>query len=134
MITSAEEFVNLRSSNDPQQQEQASRDSAGIDVWIDVINRFPDLKFWVVHNKTIQIELLEILVDDDDPNVRSAVARKRKINDVIFDKLAADPDEEVRYALLCNTKITKEQIKKIKADDSEWLKAKLIERFAELAK
>ena len=129
MITTAEEFVYLRQSCDLKEQQQASQDFADLNVWLSVIEKYPDFKKWVIHNKTIQIEILEILANDNDPKIRSEVARKRKINDVIFEKLSIDFDEEVRYALLYNTKLTKQQIEKIKVEDSEWLKEKLVERL-----
>ena len=129
MINTAEEFVNLRQSQGSREQEQASLDFADINVWLSVIEKYPDFKIWVVHNKTIQIEILEILASDNDPKIRSEVARKRKINDIIYERLSIDLDEEVRYALMYNTKLTKLQIERIKVEDSQWLKEKLVERL-----
>jgi hypothetical protein len=93
MIISAEEFVRLRTSDLPEDQDKASHDFADFSVWIDVIKDHPELKIWVIHNKTIPIEILHLLSKDEDSNVRSAVARKRKIDDAIFNLLATDPDE-----------------------------------------
>ena len=112
------------------EQYRASHDTADINVWKDVINNYPDFKTWVIHNKTIPIEILEILCTDKDPNVRSDVARKRKINDSIFNLLSMDPDENVRYALMCNTKLNLDKKQTIKMDDSTWL----TKQFADIAK
>jgi hypothetical protein len=78
MINSAEEFIKLRTSELKEEQDRATHDSAELETWNDIINRYPDYKEWVVHNKTIQIEILENLTLDSDPKVRSAVARKGK--------------------------------------------------------
>ncbi len=129
MIRTAAEFVRLRQSENLEEQSKASREPAEIETWLEIIDKHPELKIWVAHNKTIQIEILEILSDDIDPIVRETVARKRKISDTIFDKLSQDTDENVRYALMWNTKISADKIKKIKVDDSEWLKMKLAERL-----
>ena len=127
MIKNVDEFITLRQSDNMDEQYRASHDTADINVWLEVIKNYPNLKTWVIHNKTIQTEILEILCADTDPNVRSAVARKRKINDFIFNALSVDPDENVRYALMCNTKLPIDKIKTIKVGNSTWLKEQLEE-------
>lgn len=129
MIKSAEEFVRLRASEIEEEYSRAANDSADISIWDEVIEKYPDYKKWVIHNKTIQIEILEKLTFDNDPDVRSAVARKRKINDRIFATLSTDKDEDVRYALMCNTKLTVDNLKQIKTSDSDWLTEKLDEKL-----
>ncbi len=129
MITSAQEFIRLRESDDLAEQNRASREYADINVWLEVIEKYPDFKFWVVHNKEIQIEILELLSKDSDHDVRSAVARKRKINETIKGNLFQDVDEGVRYALISNTKLSVDELKQIKVEDSVWLKEKLDERI-----
>lgn len=129
MIETADEFARLRNSDQIDEQTRATHDSADINVWLDVINKFPDLKTWIIHNKTIQIEILELLSTDKNSEVRSAVARKRKINDKIFQALSADHDENVRFALICNTNLSVDKIKTIKVDDSNWLTQQLTDRL-----
>jgi Leucine rich repeat variant len=46
-------------------------------VWYEVIDRFPDMRFWVAHNKTIPLEILERLRTDPDDKVQEMVRRKR---------------------------------------------------------
>lgn len=128
MISSAKEFIALRELND----ERASHDTADLKIWLEVIEHYPDYKIWVIHNKTVPIEILEILVHDSDPKVRGAVARKRKINDTIFDILKTDKEESVRYDLISNTNLPINKLKQIKTDDSEWLEQKLKEKLSEL--
>jgi intein/homing endonuclease len=121
MIKTAEEFIRLRQSELKDDQERATSEPADLNVWIDVINKYPEFKTWVIHNKTIQIEILETLVNDKDANVRCDIARKRKINESIFNTLSIDSDENVRHALISNTALTIEQLKKINVDNSAWL-------------
>ena len=130
MISSAEEFIKLRTSDIKEEQDRASLDSADNTTWLDIFHNYPDFRVWVVHNKTIPVEILEQLAEDENAEVRAAVARKRKINNRIFNLLSVDQDENVRYALLCNTKLQKEKKKLIKTDDSQWLKATLYEQMA----
>ena len=110
MITTADEFVRLRTSDNKEEQYRATHDTAKQLVWNNIINKYPDFKIWVIHNKTVPLEILEVLAEDADPNVREAVARKRKINNSIFILLANDSNEGVRHALISNTKLSKDQL------------------------
>ena len=130
MINSAEEFKRLRESEIQNEYYRAATDKASIDVWNEVLTKYPDLAFWVAQNKTIPIEVLYTLTDNDNVDVRCMVARKRKIDDTIFEKLKEDIDESVRHALICNTKLSIEKKQQIKTSDSEWLEKELKEKVA----
>jgi hypothetical protein len=104
MIRDATEFVGLRMSSDLAEQARATHDAADDEVWRDVIVHHPDLKIWVVRNKTVSLAILRMLAIDPDPRVRREVARKRKLDDALFAALAADTDEAVRFTLLTNSK------------------------------
>lgn len=118
MITSAVEFYRLRDSQNPEEYNRAAHDEASIDIWMEVIDQRPDMRFWVAHNKTVPIEVLEILATDSDSNVRDMVARKRKISEAIALKLAEDPDDTVRAALAFNTKLPPSAMAKLQHDQS----------------
>lgn len=77
MIDSAEEFVRLRSSDDPAEYRRAAHEEASVQTWLDVVDRFPDMRFWVAQNKTVPLEILERLRHDPDDRVRSMVLLKR---------------------------------------------------------
>jgi hypothetical protein len=99
VIASADEFRDLRTSEDNEQYLRAAHDEAPISVWTDVIKRFPDMRMWVAHNKTVPVEILEVLAGDLNVQVRYTVARKRKLPESLQLRLAADPDESVRLAI-----------------------------------
>lgn len=99
MIESAEEFVRLRFSENPQDYRRASSESASVEVWTEVVERYPEARFWVAHNKTVPLEILRLLADDPDPKVRSTVAMKRKLTPEILAQLATDPHEPVRLSV-----------------------------------
>lgn len=131
MIESAEEFKMLRESNVFEEYNKSANDNASIDVWISIIKKYPELKHWVIHNKTIQLNILELLARDERPEIRADVARKRKIiNTEVFNILAKDHDENVRLALANNTNITIDKINSIVMSDidSEWFRSKIDER------
>ncbi len=130
MINSADEFKRLRECEIQEEHHRAATDEASNEVWAEVLERYPNLAFWVAQNKTIPLEILYILTNNENVDVRCMVARKRKIDDVIFEKLKEDIDESVRHALICNTKLTIDKKQLIKTSDSEWLENELKEKVA----
>ncbi|MEO5662534.1 MAG: hypothetical protein ABIR39_04550 [Nocardioides sp.] len=97
MIESADEFVRLRRSTDREEYGRAARDEASIETWRDVIERYPEMREWVAHNKSVPMEILEILRHDPDEKARSVVRQKRSW-------ARAHPDDSTRVQGLENTK------------------------------
>lgn len=105
MIQSVEEFVRLRLSDNPEDYRRSSYDHASDDVWLGVIEKHPEMRLWVAHNKTVSLPILRILAQDDNPDVRFAVAIRRKLDQGLFELLAADPESSVRHAIANNAKV-----------------------------
>ena len=76
MIDSAEEFVRLRTSEDPDEYGRAAHEAASEATWRDVIETYPDMRFWVAQNKTEPLSILETLRHDPAERVRSMVRSK----------------------------------------------------------
>ncbi len=129
MINNAEEFIQLRITND----DRANSDFAPDEVWLDVMQKYPDFKEWVAHNKTVKGEILTILSNDQNARVRNTIARRRATTPEILQKLSKDPDESVRLRVALNAKVTKEIL--LTMLDDEWyrvveeVKIKLKEKF-----
>lgn len=118
MIESADEFVRLRTSSAPEQYRRAAHDEAPLQVWVDVIERFPEMRSWVAHNKTVPLVVLELLATDDDPSVRCAVADKRKLTPDLFRTLATDHDVAVRARVAYNRKVPIDVLRSLAADQT----------------
>ena len=119
MIESADEFVGLRLSSDPEEYRRAAHESASVDVWFEVVENHPDMRFWVAQNKTVPIEVLELLATDSDDRVRWMVASKRKLSRELFEKLAVDADETVRARVARNPKLPEEIRSRLARDSSQ---------------
>ena len=104
MITSAREFLELRSSEDPDSYRRAASEPAPPDVWQELIAEHPPSRFWVAHNKTVPLAVLRQLAGDEDPRVRTMVAMKRKLDEETFRALAVDLDAGVRMMVARNAK------------------------------
>ena len=50
VIGSAEEFVRLRMSDDPAEYRRSHLEAASLDVWQQVIERYPEMRRWVAHS------------------------------------------------------------------------------------
>jgi hypothetical protein len=116
MITSADEFAELRLSADSKKYLRAANESAPDEVWFEVISRFPLLRKWVAHNKTISIRILDLLSRDPDPEVRLFVAMKNKLSADLFDRLSTDPDYSVRARVALNRKAPVEVLSRLQSD------------------
>lgn len=116
MITSAEEFVRLRTSDDLAEQKRAAWAEAPEGIWLDVIARFPEMRGWVAHNKMVPVNVLSVLATDVDCRVRCAVARKRKLSLELFALLARDEDALVRHTIACNARVPAEVLRDLAAD------------------
>jgi hypothetical protein len=115
-IESADEFVRLRRSEDPREYNRSAHEAASEDVWEDVLERFPDMTRWVVHNKTVPLDLLKRLANHADPDVRWSVAGKRKLDRETFELLAHDDEPEVRFRVAWNAKVPYDLLASLAAD------------------
>ncbi len=130
MIRDAKEFVFLRTSDDPLLYQRATQEEAPIEVWREVIERYPDMKQWVVHNKTVPTILLDELAEDEDDNIRFCVAMKRKLSFDTFEKLARDENPSVRERIAWNDKTPIPILQLLTQDSEERIAKRAQERLA----
>lgn len=97
MIETAEEFVRLRTSDIIEEQHRATDEEMPLHVYYEVIEKFPEWKEWVAHNKKVPLEVLQSLIYDPDWRVRATVARKNKLDPDSLRKLSTDSDESIRH-------------------------------------
>lgn len=119
MIRSAEEFVRLRTSERPEEYRRAAAEDAPLTVWLQIVATYPDMRFWVAHNKTVPPAVLDLLAGDPDVRVREMVARKRSAGDALLARLAADPSPAVRRTVAGNPKAPAEVLAQLCADEDE---------------
>lgn len=131
MIKSAEEFVRLRSSDDPAEYHRAAHDSADISVWQDVIARFPEYIRWVVHNKSVPRSILKALAVDPDPDARYWVAMKNCVADELFSLLARDVAGSVRQRVAYNKNVPTDILEQLSKDPDELVAEAANERLAQ---
>lgn len=123
MIDSVEEIVRLRTSDDPEEYSRATWDEASVSVWLEVIQKHADMRFWVAQNKSVPNYILEVLASDDDPHVRWMVASKNGLPESLQLKLAQDIDATVRSRIAHNKRATLNVLELLSSDADDEIKA-----------
>ena len=117
VIQSAEEFVALCDGDNRDEQRRASLEPASLEVWTEIVERYPDARVWVAYNKTIPLEILRGLASDPDSAVRHMVAMKRKLTPDILEGMAADSDESVRLQVARHRRTPRSVLERLLGDD-----------------
>jgi hypothetical protein len=118
MIASAEEFIKLRSSSNPDECRRTAIEDAPEVVWLDLINRFPEMREWVALNKTLPKSILWKLARDESPQVRFEVANRHQLTEEMFVALAKDEDEGVRSRVCWNKRAPRSVLEQLARDNS----------------
>lgn len=132
MLRSAEEFVRLRESSVEEEYNRAAYEPASEQVWLDVIRDYPNMKEWVVHNKTVPLRILYLLSIDPDSDIRKEVARKRKLDKILFERLSRDADVYVRQKIAYNRKAPMFILKILATDIEVEVREVALDRLREL--
>jgi hypothetical protein len=119
MISTAEEFIRLRTSEKPQEYLRAASEPAEVSVWLEIIDRYPEMRTWVAQNKTVPPEILNALARDADPAVRLVVAMKNKLSEDLFFLLAKDIDDGVRQRISYNKNAPRSVLEMLARDTNE---------------
>ena len=132
MIESAQEFIRLRTSTVKAEYDRAAHEPAPLAVWWELVREHPHMRAWIAHNKTVPVEILVALSEDDSAAVRSAVAMKRSAPPAILDRLARDADSSVRQAVAFNAKTPRSVLEILAGDPWDAVADKAKARLAEM--
>lgn len=131
MISTAQEFLALMRSEDPDDYHRFRYDEAPIEVWREIITRYSLANEWVARNKTAPVEILEEISSDPRVVVRTEVAMTRRITPNIQERLAADADASVRNALANNAKVSDSILEKLAEDSEDFVRDTALRRLKE---
>lgn len=132
MIYTAEEFVRLRESESPEEYLRAAWDEAPLEVWIEVIENHPQMRFWVAQNKSIPHEIMEILSGDSSERVRSMIASKSRLPEYLQIKMAQDHDPLVRQRIVFNKKAFTQVLQLLVQDEDQDIREKANQRLSQI--
>ncbi|WHP32006.1 hypothetical protein QMG90_03415 [Trabulsiella odontotermitis] len=130
MINSSKEFIELRNSDFPAECNRAKIEGAPIEVWFELIEKYPDMRVWVARNKAIPREIIVYLSKDSDPIVRHAICSKYPLDMDIYLLFSKDPDEGIRSRLTFNKKLPLAILKEMSENDpSEFVRSQAIDKY-----
>jgi hypothetical protein len=89
-IESATEFRNLRLSENQAEYERTAWAFAPEAVWFEIIKQWPDMHFWVAHNRTITEAVMLELLKQGDAKTRRRLRMKHKLPDSVRRILSDD--------------------------------------------
>lgn len=121
--------MRLRRSSDSAEYRRSATDSAADEVWIEVIERFPDLRKWVAHNRTISAPIVERLAVDPDEEVRWRIAAKNALAPQVLIELATDPSELVRLRVLRHRRLPLKALQTLCGDPVESIRTDAVSRL-----
>jgi hypothetical protein len=123
MITSAEEFYKLRTSDNPEEYIRAAWDEAPIEVWRDILEKYEEMHFWVAQNKSVPIEILDVLSDSCEWRVRHMIGSKNRITENLQMKLSNDKEVLVRRSIVSNKKTVLRVLQVLANDEDEEIRS-----------
>ena len=130
MINTTSEFIKLRNSDIPAEYNRTGIEEAPIDVWMELIENHPDMKVWVARNKSIPMEIINILSLDNDPVIRDAISSKYPLDIEIYQLFSKDADEGIRAKLTYNKGLPLFILKDMaKNDPSEFVRTEAKSRY-----
>lgn len=114
LIRSADDLVHFYTGGGTQEEFQQARwAELPVELWLDLIDRFPEHRLIVQDQKRVPVEVLEALADDPAVQVREAVAEKKHLPLHLYEKFARDPHHQVREGIA------------VKVDRAPWLRERL---------
>jgi hypothetical protein len=130
VISSAEEFVRLRYGDHSEEFLRAAHEPASVEVWMDIVKRYPNVRVWVAQNKTVPLEILAILAKDPDPKVRFMVAMKGKLTPELLETLSNDSDEGVRERVARHRRTPRAVLERLANDPWEEIRSVVAQRLS----
>jgi hypothetical protein len=95
VIETVAEFIRLVESDSAADRRRSAWEEAAGGVWLALIEKHPEMRFWVAHNRTLPVDAMRILAADEDWRVRARIAMKASCPGDVLDLLSSDPHDAV---------------------------------------
>ncbi len=97
--------------------------------WFDFLEKYPDFKEEASLNKHLPDEILRLLAEDNNNNIRLTIAMKRRLPADVFELLSSDENESVRLAIARNPKASCEILQRMKDDSWDEIRDVVLARL-----
>lgn len=130
MIDNANEWIRLRVSDDPEENQRAANETVPLAVWMQIHARAPELRPFIAYNRTSPLEMLERLASDANWIVRHAVAERIDASEALLRELADDVNEKVRVCIAANPSTKRDVLQYLsRVDGSDAVRARASARL-----
>ena len=130
MISTVEEYIRLCDSDCQTDNRRTVMEELSQEVISKILHDYTDRISWLIHNKFIPADVLEILADSPDEDIRFTIAMKRCCNKRTFEKLSQDKSDSIRLMLVRNSKIPIEVLEDLILDKNEEISATAKKRIS----
>jgi hypothetical protein len=117
LIHQASEFITALEASDATENNLIRFGKASTQTWLEIIRHSEDAAVWVALNKTIPLEMLEVLAKHSSARVRRFAADKNRITPELIALLATDSDPSVRLRIANHKKTSAEILRRLLRDD-----------------
>ncbi len=131
MIESVSHYLQLWSDEDASKRRLVVTESAAVSTWIDLVESHPELCDDIALNKSLPVEILELLATNASENVRFTVAMKSSLSASLFQLLANDSSETVRARIAFNKRTPVSILRQLAKDPSKLVSDKAKSRLSE---
>ena len=111
----------MRNSENPEEYGRSAYAWDEDAVWHDVLDCFPEMARWVVHNKSVPHAILDRLIETGDRETRDWITSKRKLTPAQMERLARDPEWRVRVGIADHPKISNDLLARLQRDSNHWV-------------
>ena len=121
-IGTPDEFVRLRLSEDPDEYMRAAYSWAEDATWHEVLDRYPEMAVWVVHNKSVPHSILDRIIEGGYSEAKDLVTSKRKLTPAQIETLVHDPSYRIRAGIARHPKISESLLVLLQKDPNHWVR------------
>jgi hypothetical protein len=131
MIETVAEFMRLVESDDSVERNRSASEDAPTSVWIELVNNYPSMRFWVANNRTVPIEVLQMLARDVNWRVRNRVASKASCPEDILALLSSDDHDSVVASVAGHPHTPSDALRRLSTHEWKQVREKAIRQLAE---
>jgi hypothetical protein len=102
------------------------------EFWFELLRLYPAFKSEISLNKSLPDEILKMLSEDGDDNIRLTVAMKRRLPQQVFERLSTDENESVRLAISRNPKTPSYILSRMENDSWGEIRKVIVGRLKEM--
>ena len=119
LIHNASEFIDTLENPESSDHALIRFGMASTTTWLEIIQHSEDAAVWVALNKTIPVEVIEVLAQHSSARVRRFAAAKNRITPELILLLSTDSDPSVRLRIAIHKKTGAEILRQLLRDDWE---------------